>query len=154
MWEKDAQASIPGTLLLREGQSSTLSRLSHWNSFGVRLCGSQGGTSLQLAQNGTHGVQRRQQPGRGQLGHAPGFRGAPATSGRAVASEAGLPAPHSAGSCSHHGNSTLFCFCSFCHDLVHLLHSFHLLSFCSASASSSPLWRRGSWTFLESGIKE
>ena len=49
MWEKDAQASIPVTLLLREGQSRALSHLSHWNSFGVRLCGSQDGTSLQVS---------------------------------------------------------------------------------------------------------
>ena len=108
-----------------------------------------------LAQNGAHGGQGGNSPGRGQLGHAPRFRGAPATSGRAVALEAGLPAPHRAGSCSHHGNSTTVQFLQLrpqpCPSASRLPPTQLLFGICFLVSSLCAL---GFWTFLESGIKE
>lgn len=138
--EKEAQASTPATLLLREGQSSALSHLSYWNSFEDRLCGSQDGTSLQVSSKwGTWGAKEATAQAEDSWDMLPDL-GAP----QQPQAEQWLwklvflplteraPAPITV-------IRQLFSFCSFSHNLVHPLHGFHLLSFCSASASSSPL---------------
>ena len=133
VWEENAQAWASVTLLLHKGQRSTLSCLSQLNSSVSQALQLPGWDTIASQPKMGHvGSKGGNSPGRGQLGQAPGSRGAPATSGKGAAPGAGLPAPHSMGCCSHHNSTIPVQLLQPIYHLAHLPHGFCLLRFCSS----------------------